>query len=42
VQVKYFNNKIICDLVELNHKGIISIMDEAIISAGKVTDEVQE
>lgn len=38
--VEYFNNKIICDLVEQQHKGILSILDEACLSVGKVTDEV--
>lgn len=38
--VDYFNNKIICDLVEQPVKGIIAIMDEACYSVGKVTDEV--
>lgn len=31
--------QIICDLVEQPHKGIISIMDEACLTVGKVTDE---
>lgn len=35
-----FNFKqIICDLVEQQHKGIISILDEACLTVGKVTDE---
>lgn len=38
--VEYFNNEIICDLVEANHKGIISVLDEACLNVGKVTDEV--
>ncbi|XP_055916634.1 unconventional myosin ID [Eupeodes corollae] len=37
--IDYFNNKIICDLVEQPHKGIIAIMDEACLSVGKVDDE---
>ncbi|XP_023296245.2 unconventional myosin ID [Lucilia cuprina] len=37
--IEYFNNKIICDLVEQPHKGMIAIMDEACLSVGKVTDE---
>lgn len=37
--VDYFNNQIICDLVEQSHKGIISIMDEACLTVGKITDE---
>lgn len=38
--VDYFNNKVICDLVEQPHKGILAILDEACLSVGKVTDEV--
>jgi len=38
--VDYFNNKVICDLVEAPHKGILAILDEACLSVGKVTDEV--
>lgn len=38
--IEYFNNQIICDLVEQSHKGIIAIMDEACLNVGKVTDEV--
>uniref|UniRef100_A0A336LD10 CSON003595 protein n=1 Tax=Culicoides sonorensis TaxID=179676 RepID=A0A336LD10_CULSO len=37
--IDYFNNQIICDLVEQPHKGIISIMDEACLNVGKITDE---
>ncbi|XP_078254605.1 unconventional myosin-Id-like [Rhinoraja longicauda] len=36
--VDYFNNQIIVDLVEQPHKGIISILDEACMVVGKVTD----
>lgn len=36
--IEYFNNQIICDLVEQPHRGIISIMDEACLTVGKVTD----
>uniref|UniRef100_A0A8C1PLS9 Myosin IG n=1 Tax=Cyprinus carpio TaxID=7962 RepID=A0A8C1PLS9_CYPCA len=38
--IEYFNNQIIVDLVEQPHKGIISILDEACLTAGKVTDTV--
>ncbi|KZC06437.1 Myosin-IA [Dufourea novaeangliae] len=38
--IDYFNNQIICDLVEQSHKGIIAIMDEACLNVGKVTDEM--
>lgn len=35
----FINIQIICDLVEQQHKGMISIMDEACLTVGKVTDE---
>lgn len=38
--VDFFNNQIICDLVEQSHKGVLAIMDEACLNVGKVTDEV--
>ncbi|KAL7293199.1 hypothetical protein TKK_0013344 [Trichogramma kaykai] len=38
--IEYFNNQIICSLVEQSHKGMISIMDEACLNVGKVTDEM--
>uniref|UniRef100_A0AAY4DPU0 Myosin IG n=1 Tax=Denticeps clupeoides TaxID=299321 RepID=A0AAY4DPU0_9TELE len=38
--IEYFNNQIIVDLVEQLHKGIISILDEACLTVGKVTDTV--
>ena len=40
--IEYFNNQIICDLVEQQHKGIIAITDEACLNVGKVTDEVSK
>ncbi|KAJ7309855.1 hypothetical protein JRQ81_007929 [Phrynocephalus forsythii] len=36
--VPYFNNKIICDLVEEKYKGIISILDEECLRPGEATD----
>lgn len=39
-QVDYFNNKVICDLVEAPHKGILAILDEACLNVGKVTDKM--
>ncbi|XP_053219280.1 unconventional myosin-Ih isoform X6 [Podarcis raffonei] len=36
--IPYFNNKIICDLVEEKHKGIISILDEECLRPGEATD----
>ncbi|XP_075995449.1 unconventional myosin-Ig [Genypterus blacodes] len=38
--IDYFNNQIIVDLVDQPHKGIISMLDEACLSVGKVTDTV--
>ncbi|KAG1662253.1 Myosin-IA [Nymphon striatum] len=38
--VDYFNNQIICDLVEEQHKGIISVIDEACLNVGKINDEM--
>ncbi|KAF1760604.1 hypothetical protein GCK72_008853 [Caenorhabditis remanei] len=40
VKIDYFNNKIICDLVEVPRTGILSILDEACASIGNVTDKV--
>uniref|UniRef100_A0A3P9LMT0 Myosin Ic, paralog a n=2 Tax=Oryzias latipes TaxID=8090 RepID=A0A3P9LMT0_ORYLA len=36
--VKYFDNKIICDLIEEKHKGIISILDEECLRPGEACD----
>ncbi|XP_042298586.1 unconventional myosin-Ic isoform X2 [Sceloporus undulatus] len=36
--VPYFNNKIICDLVEEKFRGIISILDEECLRPGDATD----
>ncbi|KAE8595337.1 hypothetical protein XENTR_v10015697 [Xenopus tropicalis] len=38
--IDYFNNQIIVDLVEQPHKGIISILDEACLTVGEVTDTI--
>ncbi|XP_044760641.1 unconventional myosin ID [Coccinella septempunctata] len=39
--IDYFNNQIICDLVEAQHTGILSIMDDACkMTAERVTDEL--
>nr|CAB3264156.1 unconventional myosin-Id [Phallusia mammillata] len=38
--IDYFNNRIICDLVEQPHKGIIAILDEACLNVGTVTDQM--
>ncbi|XP_012274963.1 myosin-IB isoform X2 [Orussus abietinus] len=36
--VSYFNNKVICDLIEEKYKGIISLMDEECLRPGDPTD----
>ncbi|PIO37248.1 hypothetical protein AB205_0219100, partial [Aquarana catesbeiana] len=36
--IDYFNNQIIVDLVEQQHRGIISLLDDACMNVGKVTD----
>ncbi|XP_006640272.2 unconventional myosin-Ih isoform X1 [Lepisosteus oculatus] len=36
--VQFFNNKIILDLVEEKHRGIISILDEECLRPGEATD----
>lgn len=41
-EIKYFNNQVICDLVEKPHQGVIAIMDEACLNVGKINDEVFE
>ncbi|XP_054168663.1 unconventional myosin-Id-like [Oppia nitens] len=38
--IEYFNNAIICNLVEENHKGVLAIIDEACLNVGKITDEL--
>lgn len=36
--VTYFNNKVICDLIEEKHVGIIALMDEECLRPGDTTD----
>ena len=36
--IDYFNNMVICHLIDESHKGIIAIMDEACLNVGKITD----
>nr|AAQ11360.1 myosin 1d [Xenopus laevis] len=38
--IDYFDNQIIVDLVEQQHKGIISLLDDACMNVGKVTDDM--
>jgi len=37
--VEYFNNKVICDLIEERHRGIIDILDEECLRPGDATDQ---
>ena len=36
--VEYFNNQIICDLVEEKHRGIIAFLDEECLRPGDAND----
>lgn len=36
--IPYFDNKVICNLIEEKHKGIISLMDEECLRPGEPTD----
>ncbi|XP_064540131.1 unconventional myosin IC isoform X1 [Drosophila montana] len=38
IPVEYFDNKVICNLIEEKHKGIISILDEECLRPGEPTD----
>lgn len=38
-KVEYFDNTIICDLIEEKHKGIIALMDEECLRPGDATDK---
>lgn len=40
LQVEYFNNATIVDLVERPHRGILAVLDEACSSAGTITDRI--
>uniref|UniRef100_A0A8D3E119 Unconventional myosin-Ib n=1 Tax=Scophthalmus maximus TaxID=52904 RepID=A0A8D3E119_SCOMX len=37
--IEYFNNAIICDLIEKNQNGILAMLDEECLRPGTVTDE---
>lgn len=37
--IEYFNNAIICDLIEKSHVGIIALLDEECLRPGEVSDE---
>ncbi|CAG2120768.1 unnamed protein product, partial [Medioppia subpectinata] len=36
--IEYFNNRIICDLIEERHKGIIALLDEECLRPGDASD----
>ncbi|XP_037091688.1 unconventional myosin IC-like [Pollicipes pollicipes] len=38
VPVEYFNNKIICDMIERKHTGLVSLLDEECLRPGDATD----
>ncbi|XP_032422840.1 unconventional myosin-Ib isoform X4 [Xiphophorus hellerii] len=37
--IEYFNNAVICDLIENNQNGILAMLDEECLRPGTVTDE---
>ncbi|XP_049872958.1 unconventional myosin ID [Pectinophora gossypiella] len=37
--IQYFNNRVICELVDAPHHGIIAIMDEACLNPTKISDK---
>ncbi|KAJ9580439.1 hypothetical protein L9F63_024375, partial [Diploptera punctata] len=38
--IEFFNNSIICELIEKNNHGILSMLDEECLKSGVVSDEV--
>ncbi|XP_026275378.2 unconventional myosin IC isoform X2 [Frankliniella occidentalis] len=36
--VKYFDNKVICELIEAKHRGVIALLDEECLRPGEPTD----
>lgn len=38
VPVRFFDNKVICDLIEEKHKGMISLLDEECLRPGDIND----
>lgn len=40
LQVDYFNNATIVDLVERPHRGVLAMLDEACSAAGTITDRI--
>jgi len=39
INVDYFNNAVICELIEKNNTGILAMLDEECLRPGKVSDE---
>lgn len=39
IHVEYFNNAVICDLIEKNNVGILALLDEQCLMPGNVTDK---
>uniref|UniRef100_A0A915E6G7 Uncharacterized protein n=1 Tax=Ditylenchus dipsaci TaxID=166011 RepID=A0A915E6G7_9BILA len=39
-KIDYFNNKTICDLIEIPRTGVLSMLDEACSTVGNITDQV--
>lgn len=37
-EVQFFDNKVICDLIEARHQGIIALLDEECLRPGEVSD----
>ncbi|CAH1638015.1 unnamed protein product [Spodoptera littoralis] len=37
--IQYFNNRVICELVDAPHQGLIAIMDEACLNPTKISDK---
>lgn len=40
LQIEYFNNATIVELVERPHRGILAVLDEACSTAGPITDRI--
>ena len=38
VHIDYFNNEIICNLIDQPHQGVMALMDEACLGVGRTTD----
>ena len=42
MHIDYFNNEVICKLIDSSPQGIFSIMDEECLRPGEENDEVRE